>query len=73
MGINRASSSPKKSRHEGDRSQGTAEPAPPGRQCRPLEGVARSAAGVDSNTAARGAPIQSLRNTTLACSVMPMT
>ena len=26
--------------------QGTAEPASPGRQCRPLEGVARSAAGV---------------------------
>ena len=27
-------------------SRGTAEPASPGRQCRPLEGVARSAAGV---------------------------
>ena len=27
-------------------SGGTAEPASPGRQCRPLEGVARSAAGV---------------------------
>ena len=26
--------------------QGTAEPALPGRQCRPLEGVAHSAAGV---------------------------
>jgi hypothetical protein len=34
--------------NKGKLTKGTAEPALPGRQCRPLEGVARSAAGVGS-------------------------